>query len=427
MIKTSFFELGKPRLNHLLLPSTLPQADRIEATHRITLYHRRIQDFRTPSLLRPGDPVKAGQRLALYAEGGAYVVSPVAGKIASLAPQPGDYGAAFTAIAVDSDGTGENDDQFAALAGTPSLETALKFLNWIPGMPPLATLADPEKKIDTIVVCGTDDDLLVATNQYVLRSDMNAVTRGIKLLRGLTGIENIVITTVGESIQGYGHIGAEVRRVDTAYPAALHPMIMHRVLGRTVPAGKTPEDLGVCFITAEATAALGEAFDSGRIPHLKTLTLITKAGLQRIVQVPIGVPVGEVLARYDITLNDEDRLVVGGPMRGAAIYSLEHPIMPDTDAVTVLDRADAAAVTDYPCVNCGSCVRACPANIAINLLVRFLEAGHFEEAADQYDLYSCVECGLCSFVCISKIPIFQYIKLAKYELERAKTAEAANA
>jgi electron transport complex protein RnfC len=64
--------------------------------------------------------------------------------------------------------------------------------------------------------------------------------------------------------------------------------------------------------------------------------------------------------------------------------------------------------------------------VPINMLVRFLEAGLYEEAADQYDLYSCIGCGLCSFTCPSKIPIFQFIRLAKYELERMKSAEAAN-
>ena len=38
----------------------------------------------------------------------------------------------------------------------------------------------------------------------------------------------------------------------------------------------------------------------------------------------------------------------------------------------------------------------------------------------------CVECGLCSYVCISRIPIFQYIMLGKYELSLIETAEAAN-
>jgi Na+-translocating ferredoxin:NAD+ oxidoreductase subunit C len=114
-------------------------------------------------------------------------------------------------------------------------------------------------------------------------------------------------------------------------------------------------------------------------------------------------------------------------MRGSAIYSLDQPVLPDTDAVMVLDRAKAAYSSDYPCINCGNCVRACPAQMAVNMLVRFLEAGHYQEAADSYDLYSCIECGLCSYVCVSKIPIFQYIILAKYELNRSITAEATDA
>ena len=58
------------------------------------------------------------------------------------------------------------------------------------------------------------------------------------------------------------------------------------------------------------------------------------------------------------------------------------------------------------------------------MLVRFLEAGYYAEAADEYNLYSCIECGLCSFVCVSKIPIFQHIMLGKYELSRIISEEA---
>ena len=71
-------------------------------------------------------------------------------------------------------------------------------------------------------------------------------------------------------------------------------------------------------------------------------------------------------------------------------------------------------------------MRICPANVPVNLLVRFLEAGQYTEGADLYDLYSCIECGLCSYVCVSRIPIYQYIKLAKYEIGRITSAEEMN-
>ena len=111
---------------------------------------------------------------------------------------------------------------------------------------------------------------------------------------------------------------------------------------------------------------------------------------------------------------------------GVSVYAEDHPIQADTDAVMIQEKGTLEYISDYPCINCGECIRACPVKIPVNMLVRFLEAGHYEEAAQQYDLYSCIECGLCSFVCVSRIPIFQYIKLAKYELARTQPVEEAN-
>jgi electron transport complex protein RnfC len=194
-----------------------------------------------------------------------------------------------------------------------------------------------------------------------------------------------------------------------------------------LPAGKACEDLGVCFFSAEAVISIGSAFESGRIPTSKTLTFIKKDGSCRIIETCIGTPIRNILEAYDETVNEFDRIILGGPMTGSAVYALDHPVQPDTDAVIVVDRDKAAYVSDYPCINCGDCIRICPAFIQVHMLVRLLEANQYETAADSYDLYSCIECGLCSYVCVSKIPIFQYIKLAKYELERAKTSEAPNA
>jgi len=239
-------------------------------------------------------------------------------------------------------------------------------------------------------------------------------------------VESVFLALSRDSVQGIGHLEAEPKAVEPYYPAGLPRLIMKDVLGQVVPAGKNCQDLGVVFMSAEAVASLGTAFDDGQIPVTKIFTLITKEGLRTLVAARIGTPLAVVFKTFDITLNEHDRIILGGPMTGKALYSEDFPIRPDTDAVMIQDRKDIPHVSDYPCINCGECVRACPARMPVNMLVRFLEAGHYEEAVESYDLDSCLQCGLCSFVCVSKIPIFQYIRLAKYELARTRLLEAAN-
>ena len=202
-------------------------------------------------------------------------------------------------------------------------------------------------------------------------------------------------------------------------------MVLYHLTGR-LPDEKGMASMGVYFIRAEAVAAIGQAFSSGVLPVEKMVTVIDKQGGKHLARARLGTPVGALLEAFGVQVNDQDKIIFGGPMTGNAIYRETLPIGPDTDAIMVQDKSVIPLYSDYPCINCGDCVRICPANVPVNLLVRFLEAGQYTEGADLYDLYSCIECGLCSYVCVSRIPIYQYIKLAKYELGRITSAEEMN-
>jgi electron transport complex protein RnfC len=427
MIKKAFWGLSTPQINYEMLPVHIPETEKIPIPQRITLFHPKNDSLNVPSTLGIGDPVKTGEKLSLYPDQNYYVISPVTGKIASLSPYTGDFGKNYIAINITPDGNEIIDDTFQQQVQSPTLALLSEYLTGAPGDPPLSLLADSNGGINTIIIRGLDPDPTVATSQYIAQSRFNDLKKGIQILKQVADVRDIILITAGESVQGYGHIGAQVKGVTTTYPSALPHMVMKDVLGQVVPAGKTCEELGVCFFTAEAVISIGSAFESGQLPTSKILTFIKKDGTQKIIETRIGTSIGDILETFGETVNEFDRIIFGGPMTGSAVYSLEHPVQPDTDSIIVVDRDKAAYASDYPCINCGECIRTCPAKIQVNMLVRFLEANQYEAAADSYDLHSCIECGLCSYVCVSRIPIFQYIKLAKYELERAKTPEAADA
>ena len=420
-----FFGLSNPQIEYELLPVSLPKPEKVMASKSVTLFHKSNGNQNAPALFKTGDKVKTGQKISLFADNSTYVIASATGVISSISPYAGDFGKTYSAITIDIDRQEIVDDQFQNQK--PNLEKAVDYLSAVPGKPPFHTFSSEETEINTIVILGIDSDLLIGTKQYVVKSGLDDIKDGIGILREITGIDRIILVTAGESVQGIGHIGAEIKNVATTYPSALPHMIMKNVLGEIVPAGKTTEDLGVCFFSAEAVASIGKAFSSGQVPVNKIVTLITKDGRQQLIETNIGTPIRDLLETYGVSVEEEDRIIFGGPMTGSALYSLDHPVLPDTDAILILDRSKAAYASEYPCINCGECVRVCPALMQVHMLVRFLEAGQYEEAADNYDLWSCIECGLCSFVCVSRIPIFQYIKLAKYELNRAKPVEEPNA
>ena len=414
MTKRPFFTFLKPGFYYDLVephpeePESIPLPDNL-----ILLLNEPINSAEKP-LIKKGDPVKKGGKLYLYDDSTEYTISPVTGSISSIDIYLDDFGNTSTYLVINKDQEETVDTITYDLEN--NIASADNYLRTLPGGPPLKILASNDNKINTIIITCIDTDLLATTSQYVASKFSNEIKEGAQILKKLTKVPKLCIAVPEESGLKEKFDTMQVFETSIRYPSNSPALILKEHLNVILPAGKTPEDVGVCFVSAEAAASLARAYQTKTASFEKYLTIVGKEGNKQRVKASIGTSLGKIFKALNIHISNEDRIVIGCPMQGIATYTLNHPVQPDMDTVMIQDKDIIPQLSDNACINCGKCVQICPANIPVNILVRYLEADKYEEAADRYDLESCIGCGLCAYVCIAKIPLYQYIKLGKHEL-----------
>jgi electron transport complex protein RnfC len=133
-------------------------------------------------------------------------------------------------------------------------------------------------------------------------------------------------------------------------------------------------------------------------------------------EVRLGTPVADLLRAAGGALPGAIGNLVGGPMMG---FELEDEAAPVTKALNCIIVKDPGRFPGkpptLPCIRCGACARACPADLQPFEMYWFSRAKDFGKA-QSYDLFDCIECGCCSFVCPSSIPLVDFFRFAKSEI-----------
>ena len=428
MINRSIFGIVPPKLTYDTIDDEPLKPVTVIPKEKVTLYLEEPLDKTISPLVQTGNPVKAGEKLQLYPDSREYAISPVSGIIDSVGPFIGFMEKQMTSVVIKAEplsGEQEIDASFEDKVKDQNLETVSDFLRKIPGNPDFSSLSRSDEPVKTIVILGMDTDLMTITNQYVIKNDIASIKDGVDILRKIASGRNvnIIIAVPDNLVQTAGGAGVTVKTVSNFFPHANPEMVAFSFVGTEAPGQKD----SVAFFTAEAVSNIGKAFKRGKIPVEKVITFVGKDGSKKLVSAPIGTHVKDILEKLSATVKDGDRIVLGGPMTGVSIYSIEQPVEPDTDTIILQDQGQIIPSEDLACINCGQCVRVCPTDVPVNELIRYLDAGEYEQAAERADLEACIECGYCTYVCESRIPIFQHIRLAKHALKRMKAVEENNA
>ena len=201
-------------------------------------------------------------------------------------------------------------------------------------------------------------------------------------------------------------------------------MLIMALFGVELASGALPISLGMVVNNVGTLSALGRLLPQGQ-GLVERVVTVTGPGVKNPGNflVPLGTPVRFVLEYAGLEDAESHQVILGGPMMGQAIASLDVPITKGTSGVLVFRKRDMLAkdsLQTYPCIKCGECVESCPMGLNPSALGMLASKREYELMAERYHLGDCFECGCCTFVCPSNIPLVQQFRVSKQILrERA--------
>jgi electron transport complex protein RnfC len=251
--------------------------------------------------------------------------------------------------------------------------------------------------------------------------DADLMREGIALLLKFYDTKAIIIGIEGNKAEPIKKMrelastlpGVEVRALPAKYPQGGEKVLIYNITGRIVPEGGLPLDVGVIVLNCTTVAAIARYVATGMPLVSKCVTVDGPAVMEpKNVIAPIGTPVRALFDFCGGLREDTMKIMLGGPMMGIALPSLDMPVLKNTNAVLAFSAKDALLPSETACIRCGRCAANCPMNLmAVELERAFLLKK--KELLNLYKVNICMECGCCAYNCPARRPLVQSIKLAK--------------
>ncbi len=288
------------------------------------------------------------------------------------------------------------------------------------------------KSVDTVIINGVECEPYLTTDHRVMLEQIDDIFMGIRYLLKTTGAQRAIIGIeankwdAAEALQAALPDGKpiSVEVVKVKYPQGAEKMLVSALLGREVPSGGLPMDVHVICVNVATTAEIGRLLPHGRGIQERVIT-ITGPGVEKKGNylIPIGTPLRYALEQVGMK-EHVSRVILGGPLMGPAVSSLDVPITKGTSGFIVFTEKESARIAEkiYPCIKCAHCVEACPIFLNPSRLGILAKNEEYQLMAEKYHLMDCFECGACTYVCPANIPLVQYFRMAKVILREKQQA-----
>ncbi len=386
-------------------------------------------------IVQVGDYVKVGQKIG---EAAGFISAPVhssvSGTVVAIEPRMhATRGCEMTAVVIESDGKNELHESVKPHKSYEELtpDEIIEIIKeaGIVGMGgagfPTCVKLKPAKPVDTILLNGCECEPMLTADHRVLLEFADDIIYGLKAILKTTGAEKGLIVIEDNKPDAIEHLQAKVADLDnidvfvakTKYPQGAEKTLIKRVMGRIVPNGGLPADVGVVVSNVSTVKAISDAIQTG-MPLIERVATVTGPKIKNPGNfiVKIGTNVQELIDYCGGTTEDDVLIKMGGPMMGFELKDLNVPMMKGSNGIIAIDTDETEEVA---CIKCGRCVDVCPMELSPLYFAKYADEQNWQGMKDM-NVMNCVECRCCEFICSSKIPLVSKIKAGKLAVRELK-------
>ena len=375
-------------------------------------------------VVQVGDTVKVGQKIG---EAAGFISSPVHSSVSGTVTAIENHGHATRgeclSVVIQSDGKNTLHESVQPNKDLDSLtpDEIVEIVKeaGIVGMGgagfPTSVKLKPAKPVDTILLNGCECEPLLTADHRVLLEFADDVIFGLKAIIKAVGAEKgliVIEDNKPDAIELMKEKAADCSDIDvvvakTKYPQGAEKMLIKRVMGRQVPRGGLPADVGCVVSNISTTKAIADAIQKG-MPLVERVVTVTGEHVKNPGNflVKIGTNTKDLLDYCGGETGEDITVKAGGPMMGFVLSDVNVPIMKGSNGIIAVD-------TDYtkeqPCIKCGRCMDVCPMELSPLYFAKFADEENWQGMKDK-NVMDCIECRCCEYICSSKIPLVTKIK-----------------
>ena len=283
----------------------------------------------------------------------------------------------------------------------------------------------PNKPIEAVLLNGCECEPLLTADHRLLLEYADDVIYGLKAIvkavgapKGVIVIEDNkpdAIALFEEKLAGEENI--ELVTARTKYPQGAEKMLIKRVMGRMVPSGGLPADVGAVVCNVSTAKAISDAIQTG-MPLTERIITVTGDYIAKPGNfiAKIGTNMADLVAHCGGITDPDATVKAGGPMMGFALTDLNVPVMKGSNGLIAINTDHAEAVE---CIKCGRCVDVCPMELKPLHYAKLADAQDWE-GMKKLNVMDCMECRCCEYICSSKIPLVSKIRAGKNAIRGMK-------